>query len=101
MKQCVFVCVAGHAPGQLYTYPARCWRKKRRLNILEDPRLVPIEFKIGKKKGADHLRSFESIDKLKSIYLLTFIFNPHQINAPAVALSFNLQHVACMKRKYQ
>uniref|UniRef100_A0A3Q2YEQ7 Double PHD fingers 1 n=1 Tax=Hippocampus comes TaxID=109280 RepID=A0A3Q2YEQ7_HIPCM len=36
----------GHAPGQLYTYPARCWRKKRRLNILEDPRLVPIEFKI-------------------------------------------------------
>lgn len=39
---------SGHAPGQLYTYPARCWRKKRRLNILEDPRLVPIEFKIGK-----------------------------------------------------
>lgn len=38
---------SGHAPGQLYTYPARCWRKKRRLNILEDPRLVPIEFKIG------------------------------------------------------
>ncbi|KAG7277052.1 hypothetical protein CRUP_025462 [Coryphaenoides rupestris] len=36
----------GHAPGQLYTYPARCWRKKRRLNILEDPRLGPIEFKI-------------------------------------------------------
>lgn len=43
----VFFCVSGHAPGQLYTYPARCWRKKRRLNILEDPRLVPIEFKIG------------------------------------------------------
>lgn len=37
----------GVAPGQLYTYPARCWRKKRRLNILEDPRLGPIEFKIG------------------------------------------------------
>uniref|UniRef100_A0A3P8YU98 DPF1-3 N-terminal domain-containing protein n=1 Tax=Esox lucius TaxID=8010 RepID=A0A3P8YU98_ESOLU len=36
----------GLAPGQLYTYPARCWRKKRRLNILEDPRLGPIEFKI-------------------------------------------------------
>lgn len=43
-------CVSGHAPGQLYTYPARCWRKKRRLNILEDPRLVPIEFKIGKEE---------------------------------------------------
>lgn len=45
--EAVFLCVSGHAPGQLYTYPARCWRKKRRLNILEDPRLVPIEFKIG------------------------------------------------------
>ncbi|XP_071656939.1 zinc finger protein neuro-d4 isoform X2 [Patagioenas fasciata] len=31
----------GLSPGQLYTYPARCWRKKRRLNILEDPRLRP------------------------------------------------------------
>ncbi len=40
----------GVAPGQLYTYPARCWRKKRRLNILEDPRLGPIEFKIGERK---------------------------------------------------
>ncbi|MBN3310368.1 DPF1 protein, partial [Amia calva] len=37
----------GLAPGQIYTYPARCWRKKRRLNILEDPRLRPCEFKIG------------------------------------------------------
>ncbi len=40
----------GVAPGQLYTYPARCWRKKRRLNILEDPRLGPIEFKIGERE---------------------------------------------------
>ncbi|XP_067875012.1 zinc finger protein neuro-d4 isoform X1 [Heterodontus francisci] len=38
----------GLAPGQLYTYPARCWRKKRRLNILEDPRLRPCEIKLGK-----------------------------------------------------
>ncbi|XP_072405584.1 zinc finger protein neuro-d4 isoform X3 [Chiloscyllium punctatum] len=36
----------GLAPGQLYTYPARCWRKKRRLNILEDPRLRPCEIKL-------------------------------------------------------
>ncbi|XP_078516536.1 zinc finger protein neuro-d4 isoform X3 [Lissotriton helveticus] len=36
----------GSSPGQIYTYPARCWRKKRRLNILEDPRLRPCEFKI-------------------------------------------------------
>lgn len=39
---------SGLAPGQIYTYPARCWRKRRRLNILEDPRLRPCEFKIGK-----------------------------------------------------
>uniref|UniRef100_A0A452E509 Double PHD fingers 1 n=1 Tax=Capra hircus TaxID=9925 RepID=A0A452E509_CAPHI len=38
----------GLAPGQIYTYPARCWRKKRRLNILEDPRLRPCEYKIGR-----------------------------------------------------
>lgn len=42
----------GLAPGQIYTYPARCWRKRRRLNILEDPRLRPCEFKIGKELGA-------------------------------------------------
>ncbi|XP_032870155.1 zinc finger protein neuro-d4 isoform X1 [Amblyraja radiata] len=36
----------GLGPGQLYTYPARCWRKKRRLNILEDPRLRPCEIKL-------------------------------------------------------
>lgn len=41
----------GLAPGQIYTYPARCWRKKRRLNILEDPRLRPCEFKIGKEEA--------------------------------------------------
>uniref|UniRef100_A0A8C3C628 Uncharacterized protein n=1 Tax=Cairina moschata TaxID=8855 RepID=A0A8C3C628_CAIMO len=31
----------------IYTYPARCWRKKRRLNILEDPRLRPCEFGVS------------------------------------------------------
>ncbi|XP_027563172.1 zinc finger protein neuro-d4-like, partial [Neopelma chrysocephalum] len=34
-------CPPGLSPGQLYSYPARCWRKKRRLNILEAPRLRP------------------------------------------------------------
>uniref|UniRef100_A0A674GHS7 DPF1-3 N-terminal domain-containing protein n=1 Tax=Taeniopygia guttata TaxID=59729 RepID=A0A674GHS7_TAEGU len=33
----------GLSPGQIYSYPARCWRKKRRLNILEAPRLRPCE----------------------------------------------------------
>ncbi|XP_032803647.1 zinc finger protein ubi-d4-like isoform X7 [Petromyzon marinus] len=31
--------IFGVAPGQLYTYPARRWRKKRRLPPPEDPRL--------------------------------------------------------------
>ncbi|XP_061600217.1 zinc finger protein DPF3-like [Cololabis saira] len=29
----------GVAAGQMYTYPARCWRKKRRLHNATDPRL--------------------------------------------------------------
>ncbi|KAF7201958.1 zinc finger protein DPF3 isoform X1 [Nothobranchius furzeri] len=29
----------GVAAGQMYTYPARCWRKKRRLHNTTDPRL--------------------------------------------------------------
>eukprot|EP00063_Salmo_salar_P059244 XP_014034079.1 PREDICTED: zinc finger protein DPF3-like isoform X1 [Salmo salar] len=29
----------GVAAGQMYTYPARCWRKKRRLHTSMDPRL--------------------------------------------------------------
>ncbi|XP_039624054.1 zinc finger protein neuro-d4 isoform X1 [Erpetoichthys calabaricus] len=65
----------GLAPGQIYTYPARCWRKKRRLNILEDPRLRPCEFKIDcetvlKKENAlpegpvlESLLSSESLEK--------------------------------------
>ncbi|KAK1785907.1 hypothetical protein P4O66_017548, partial [Electrophorus voltai] len=65
----------GVAPGQLYTYPARCWRKKKRLNILDDPRLGPIEFKIDyeaalKKEGGvsegpmlESLLSGETLDK--------------------------------------
>ncbi|KAG9481399.1 hypothetical protein GDO78_010569 [Eleutherodactylus coqui] len=35
----------GVAPGQLYTYPARCWRKKRNLHHPEDPRLRLLEIK--------------------------------------------------------
>ncbi|XP_078515604.1 zinc finger protein DPF3 isoform X2 [Lissotriton helveticus] len=35
----------GVAPGQLYTYPARCWRKKRRLHPPEDSRLMMLEIK--------------------------------------------------------
>ncbi|XP_077360159.1 zinc finger protein ubi-d4 isoform X3 [Festucalex cinctus] len=46
----------GRAPGQLYTYPSRRWRKKRRSHPPEDPRLVfpPVkpELDLGLKKDA-------------------------------------------------
>uniref|UniRef100_A0AAR2IXL4 DPF1-3 N-terminal domain-containing protein n=1 Tax=Pygocentrus nattereri TaxID=42514 RepID=A0AAR2IXL4_PYGNA len=37
----------GVAPGQLYTYPARRWRKKRRAHPPEDPRLAFPSLKTG------------------------------------------------------
>ena len=45
------------APGQLYTYPARRWRKKRRAHPPEDPRLAfpPLksaELELGLKRDA-------------------------------------------------
>ncbi|XP_061754319.1 zinc finger protein ubi-d4 isoform X2 [Nerophis ophidion] len=44
----------GMAPGQLYTYPSRRWRKKRRCHPPEDPRLIfpPVksELDFGLKK---------------------------------------------------
>lgn len=46
----------GVAPGQLYTYPSRRWRKKRRSHPPEDPRLilpsVKSEVDVGLKKDA-------------------------------------------------
>lgn len=38
---------SGVAPGQLYTYPARRWRKKRRSHPPEDPRLIFPPVKSG------------------------------------------------------
>uniref|UniRef100_A0A8C5AJI8 Double PHD fingers 2 n=1 Tax=Gadus morhua TaxID=8049 RepID=A0A8C5AJI8_GADMO len=37
----------GVAPGQLYTYPSRRWRKKRRAHPPEDPRLIFPPLKSG------------------------------------------------------
>ncbi|XP_063058788.1 zinc finger protein ubi-d4 isoform X3 [Engraulis encrasicolus] len=48
----------GMAPGQLYTYPARRWRKKRRAHPPEDPRLAfpslksASDVELGLKKDA-------------------------------------------------
>lgn len=41
---CVFL---GQAAGQMYTYPARCWRKKRRLHPPLDPQLRLCELRLG------------------------------------------------------
>uniref|UniRef100_A0A672IZZ5 Zinc finger protein ubi-d4-like n=1 Tax=Salarias fasciatus TaxID=181472 RepID=A0A672IZZ5_SALFA len=48
---------AGVAPGQLYTYPARRWRKKRRSHPPEDPRLAfptlkAADLELGLKRDA-------------------------------------------------
>uniref|UniRef100_A0A8C6UYU3 D4, zinc and double PHD fingers, family 3 n=1 Tax=Neogobius melanostomus TaxID=47308 RepID=A0A8C6UYU3_9GOBI len=37
----------GKAAGQMYTYPARCWRKKRRLHPPLDPQLRLCELRLG------------------------------------------------------
>lgn len=48
----------GVAPGQLYTYPARRWRKKRRSHPPEDPRLAFPPLKAGTATGeTTHLLS--------------------------------------------
>ncbi|KAJ8341493.1 hypothetical protein SKAU_G00337840 [Synaphobranchus kaupii] len=36
----------GMAAGQMYTYPARCWRKKRRLHTPVDPQLRLCELRL-------------------------------------------------------
>lgn len=43
----LFCLFKGVAPGQLYTYPARRWRKKRRSTPPEDPRLAFPPLKAG------------------------------------------------------
>lgn len=47
MYMVLFCCPTGMAPGQLYTYPARRWRKKRRSHPPEDPRLIFPPVKSG------------------------------------------------------
>ena len=45
----VYCCYhAGVSAGQMYTYPARCWRKKRRLHNATDPRLGIYGLQLGK-----------------------------------------------------
>lgn len=53
----------GQAAGQMYTYPARCWRKKRRLHPPMDPQLRLCELRLGKKNytGTHWQSSYGSI----------------------------------------
>lgn len=46
-KPCYYCLIAGLAAGQMYTYPARCWRKKRRLHQQLDPQLRLCELRLG------------------------------------------------------
>uniref|UniRef100_A0A8C1FRD1 Double PHD fingers 2 n=1 Tax=Cyprinus carpio carpio TaxID=630221 RepID=A0A8C1FRD1_CYPCA len=73
----------GIAPGQLYTYPARRWRKKRRANPPEDPRLafpsLKSELDLGLKKDVfssdgsslEALLKGEPVDKRSGLELRT------------------------------
>ncbi|KAM6914890.1 zinc finger protein DPF3 isoform 2-T2 [Xenentodon cancila] len=48
----------GQAAGQMYTYPARCWRKKRRLHPPLDPQLrlceLRLEAELAPKREVPH-----------------------------------------------
>ncbi|XP_016084618.1 zinc finger protein ubi-d4-like isoform X2 [Sinocyclocheilus grahami] len=73
----------GVAPGQLYTYPARRWRKKRRANPPEDPHLafqsLKSELDLGLKKDVfssdgsslEALLKGEPVDKRSGLELRT------------------------------
>ncbi|XP_057211743.1 zinc finger protein ubi-d4 isoform X7 [Triplophysa rosa] len=73
--------LSGMAPGQLYTYPARRWRKKRRAQPTEDPQLafssVKSELDLGLKKevfssdgsSLEALLKGEPIDKRSGLEL--------------------------------
>ncbi|XP_051748985.1 zinc finger protein ubi-d4 isoform X2 [Chanodichthys erythropterus] len=73
----------GVAPGQLYTYPARRWRKKRRAHPPEDPRLafpsLKTELDLGLKKDVfssdgsslEALLKGEPLDKRSGLELRT------------------------------
>uniref|UniRef100_A0A663E4R5 Double PHD fingers 3 n=1 Tax=Aquila chrysaetos chrysaetos TaxID=223781 RepID=A0A663E4R5_AQUCH len=66
----------GLAPGQLYTYPARCWRKKRRLHPPEDSRLKLLEIKPGNHLPGrtEFITKIEFITKRLVLDLLWFFF---------------------------
>lgn len=55
--------LSGVAPGQLYTYPARRWRKKRRSHPPEDPRLAFPSLKAGITSGG----TFPTAETVKAL----------------------------------
>ncbi|KAI5090865.1 zinc finger protein DPF3 [Silurus meridionalis] len=70
----------GLASGQMYTYPARCWRKKRRLHPPIDPQLRLCELRLGllnhwlsspKKASITGLKDYRPV-ALTSVVMKTF-----------------------------
>ncbi|TRY57366.1 hypothetical protein DNTS_024950 [Danionella cerebrum] len=89
----------GIAPGQLYTYPARRWRKKRRAHPPEDPRLafpsLKSELDLGLKKDVfssdgsslEALLKAEPLDKRSGLDLRIGEEEPSSAEFSSVALN--------------
>lgn len=60
----------GVAAGQMYTYPARCWRKKRRLDNATHPRLGLYGLHLGKLSSCHLLVAYWSATFLLPTHLL-------------------------------
>lgn len=60
----------GVAAGQMYTYPARCWRKKRRLDNATHPRLGLYGLHLGKLSSCHLLVAYWSATFLLPTSLL-------------------------------
>lgn len=77
----LFCCLLGMAPGQLYTYPSRRWRKKRRSHPPEDPRLIfpPVKsgtisaFKKKKTLKCDACQTCKENHKISHSTLLNYL----------------------------
>ncbi|XP_051550261.1 zinc finger protein ubi-d4 isoform X2 [Myxocyprinus asiaticus] len=91
----------GVAPGQLYTYPARRWRKKRRAHPPEDPRLafpsLKSELDLGLKKDGfssdgsslEALLKGEPLEKRSGLELCTGEEEPNSTEYSAGGLNPN------------
>lgn len=64
----------GVAPGQLYTYPARRWRKKRRAHPPEDPRLAFPSLKTGMQPLSSFVKDcFNNSGVCGCVYVIPYV----------------------------